>query len=180
MPDNSFKEILLADYIGKKNVLLFFYPLDFTFVCPTEIVAFNDAIAQFESRNVQLLACSVDSKFCHLAWKSQPLDKGGIGNIKFPILSDISKEISSLYNVLLPEGMALRGLFFIDKKGILQHITVNNLPVGRSIDEALRVVDAFQHHEIKGDVCPANWKHGDKGIQPTVEGVITHLTSKLH
>ncbi|KAK2195645.1 bifunctional Peroxiredoxin [Babesia duncani] len=180
MPDNSFKEISLADYLGKKYVCLFFYPLDFTFVCPTEIVAFNDAIAQFEARSVQLLACSVDSKYAHLAWRNTSRDKAGIGNVKFPILSDIKKEVSSLYNVLIADqGISLRGLFLIDKQGVLQHSLVNNLPIGRSVNEALRVVDALQTFESKGEVCPANWKNGDKGMLPSIDGVVAHLTSKL-
>lgn len=134
MPDNSFKEVSLSDYAGKKYVCLFFYPLDFTFVCPTEIVAFNDAIAQFEARNVQILACSVDSKFAHLTWRNTPRDKAGIGNVMFPILADITKSVAEQYQVLMPDdGIALRGLFIIDKKGMLQHQQVNNLPIGRSV-----------------------------------------------
>ncbi|AFZ80715.1 thioredoxin peroxidase 1, putative [Theileria equi strain WA] len=180
MPDGSFKEISLSDYLGKKYVCLFFYPLDFTFVCPTEIVAFNDAVAQFEARNVQILGCSVDSKFAHLAWRNTPRDKAGIGNVKFPILSDITKELSTLYDVLMPEaGISLRGLFLIDKKGVLQHSLVNNLPLGRNVNEVLRLVDALQNFETKGEVCPANWKLGEKSMPPTTEGVIAHLTTKL-
>ncbi|GIX63220.1 peroxiredoxin 1 [Babesia caballi] len=180
MPDNSFKEVSLSDYAGKKYVCLFFYPLDFTFVCPTEIVAFNDAIAQFEARNVQILACSVDSKFAHLTWRNTPRDKGGIGNVMFPILADLTKSISEQYQVLIPDdGVALRGLFIIDKKGMLQHQHVNNLPIGRSVNEVLRIVDALQFYEKNGEVCPANWKAGDKGMAPTTDGVIAHLTTKM-
>ncbi|XP_952730.1 peroxiredoxin 1, putative [Theileria annulata] len=180
MPDGSFKEISLGDYLGKKYVVLFFYPLDFTFVCPTEIVAFNDAVAQFEQRNVQLLACSVDSKYCHLAWRNTPRDKAGVGQVKFPMLSDMTKEVATSYGVLVDDaGLALRGLFLIDKKGVLQHSLVNNLPLGRSVNEVLRLVDALQVFETKGEVCPANWKLGDKGMPPTTEGVVAHLTTKM-
>ncbi|KAK1443611.1 AhpC like protein [Babesia gibsoni] len=180
MPDDSFKEISLSDYAGKKYVCLFFYPLDFTYVCPTEIVAFNDAIAQFEARNVQILACSVDSKFSHLTWRNTPRDKAGIGKVMFPILADLTKSISTQYDVLIPdEGVALRGLFIIDKKGMLQHQHVNNLPIGRAVNEVLRVVDALQFYEKAGELCPANWKAGDKGMAATSEAVVAHLTTKL-
>ena len=165
--DEAFEQISLSDYKGKKYVLLFFYPSDFTFVCPTEIVAFSDRIAEFDKRDVQVLGCSVDSHHSHYAWKHLERNKGGIKGIKYPLLSDLNKTIASDYGVLLEsEGIALRGLFLIDKKGIVQHELVNNLPLGRSVDEAIRMVDALRFHECHGEVCPAGWKEGDKCIIP--------------
>jgi peroxiredoxin (alkyl hydroperoxide reductase subunit C) len=166
MPDGSFKEVSLSDYRGK-YVVLFFYPLNFTFVCPTEIVAFSDAVKQFEALGVQVLSCSVDSHFSHLAWRNTPREKGGLGEVQFPMISDISKQISRDYGVLLEGGVALRGLFLIDKEGIVRHELVNDLPLGRSVEEALRVVEALQHFEENGEVCPANWRKGGATIKPT-------------
>lgn len=166
MPDGSFKEVTLSDYRGK-YVVLFFYPLNFTFVCPTEIVAFSDAVKQFEELGVQVLSCSVDSHFSHLAWRNTPREKGGLGEVQFPMISDISKQISRDYGVLLEGGVALRGLFLIDKEGIVRHELVNDLPLGRSVEEALRVVEALQHFEQNGEVCPANWRKGGATIKPT-------------
>lgn len=162
MPDNSFKEdFKLEDYHGK-YVVLFFYPLDFTFVCPTEILEFNRKLAEFEKRNVQVIGCSTDSHQSHLAWKNQDIKDGGIGNIQYPLVSDFKKEISSAYGVLLDEsGEALRGSFLIDREGILQHAVINNLPLGRNIDEMLRMVDALKFTEKHGEVCPAGWTEGD-------------------
>lgn len=165
MPDGSFKQVALEDFRGK-YVILFFYPLDFTFVCPTEIIAFSDANAQFAERNVQLLSCSIDSHFTHLAWRERSRAEGGLGNIEFPMLADLNKKIGEDYGVLLPGGIALRGLFLIDKDGVVRHQVVNDLPLGRSVEEALRVVDALQHFEQHGEVCPANWKKGDLTIKP--------------
>lgn len=165
MPDGTFKEASLASYRGK-YIVLFFYPLDFTFVCPTEIIAFSDANARFAERNVQLLSCSIDSHFTHLAWRERPRAEGGLGKIEFPMLADLDKKIASDYGVLLPNGIALRGLFLIDKEGIVRHQMVNDLPLGRSVDETLRLVDALQHFEKHGEVCPANWKQGDLTIKP--------------
>lgn len=175
MPDGSFNTISLKHFQGKKYVLLFFYPFDFTFVCPSEIIAFSKSIAEFESRNVQVLGCSVDSKFTHNAWRSQDLKNGGIGQVKIPLLGDVTKDVARAFGVLLPEGMALRGLFLIDKEGVVQHALVNNLSIGRSVTEALRVVDALQHHEKYGDVCPANWQKGEKAMTPSVAGVSEYL-----
>ncbi len=165
MPDGSFKEVSLADYRGQYTVL-FFYQLDFTFVCPTEIIAFSDAVAEFQERNVQLLSCSVDSHFTHLAWRGTSRNEGGLGDIQFPMLSDLNKKIADDYGVLLPGGIALRGLFLIDKEGMVRHQLVNDLPLGRSVDEALRLIDALQFFEENGEVCPANWKKGDRTIKP--------------
>lgn len=176
LPDNTFGEISLTDYIGKKYVLLYFYPLDFTFVCPSEIIALDRAVEQFKERDVQLLGCSVDSKFTHLAWKNRPLNEGGIGKINHPLLSDITKTIARDYNILFDNSVALRALFLIDKKGIIQHALINNLAIGRSVDEVLRTIDALQHHEKHGDVCPANWKKGSLSMKPSSEGVADYLS----
>jgi len=167
---SDFKEINLSDYKGKKHVLLFFYPLDFTFVCPTELVAFGERIKDFEDRGVEVLGCSIDSQFSHLAWKQVERSKGGIGDIPYPLLADISKNIAADYGVLLDIGIALRGTFLIDKEGIVQHELINNLPLGRSIDEALRMIDALQNFEQVGEVCPANWNKGDITMKPDPEG----------
>ena len=169
MPEGNFKEISLSDYKGK-NVLLFFYPLDFTFVCPTEIIAFSEKIEEFQRRNVEVLSCSVDSRFSHLAWRNTPRTEGGIGEIRYPMLEDLTKSIARDYDVLLGDKLALRGLFLIDKEGIVRHQVVNDLPLGRSVDEALRMVDALQFFEKNGEVCPADWKDGRDGITPDPEG----------
>ncbi len=163
MADGSFKEVNLTDYRGK-YVLMFFYPLDFTFVCPTEIIAFSEAIADFEKRNVQVLGVSVDSHYSHLAWRNTSRDAGGIGQVQYPLIADLNKSIAESYGVLLPGGVALRGLFLMDKEGVIRHQLVNDLPLGRSVAEALRVVDALQFHEENGEVCPANWKQGEKAM----------------
>lgn len=165
MPDGSFKEISLSDYQGR-YVLLFFYPLDFTFVCPTEIIAFSDAVSQFQELNVQVLSCSIDSHFTHLAWRNTPRNEGGLGKIEYPMVADLDKKIAEAYDVLLPGGIALRGLFLIDKEGVVRHQVVNDLPLGRSVDEALRMVQALQYFEKNGEVCPANWKEGAATIKP--------------
>jgi alkyl hydroperoxide reductase subunit AhpC len=168
MPDGSFQQVKLSHYKGK-YVLLFFYPLDFTFVCPTEIIAFSDRVKEFESRNVQVLGASVDSHFSHLAWRNTPRQAGGIGDIQYPLIADINKKISADYDVLLEGGVSLRGLFLIDKDGVVRHQVVNDLPLGRSVDEALRMVDALQFFEQNGEVCPADWKQGARTIKPTVD-----------
>jgi len=166
MPDGSFKEVSLSDYRGK-HVVLFFYPLDFTFVCPTEIIAFSERVGEFKERGVEVLSCSVDSHFSHLAWRQVPRKEGGIGDIGYPMVADLNKSIAKAYDVELEgAGIALRGLFLIDKDGTVQHQVVNNLPLGRSVDEALRMVEALQFFEKNGEVCPADWKNGDKGITP--------------
>jgi alkyl hydroperoxide reductase subunit AhpC len=165
MPDGSFKEIQLSDYKGK-YVILFFYPLDFTFVCPTEIIAFSTQIADFKKRNTEVLGVSVDSHFSHLAWRNTDRKTGGLGQIDYALVADLDKKISEDYGVLADGGIAFRGLFLIDKDGIVQHMLVNNLPLGRNIDEAVRMVDALQHHEQNGEVCPANWKKGADAMKP--------------
>lgn len=169
MADGSFKEISLSDFRGK-YVVLFFYPLDFTFVCPTEIIAFSEGVGQLEKLNVQVLGCSIDSHYTHLAWRNTPRNKGGLGEINYPLVSDLSKQISTDYGVLTPGGVALRGLFLIDKEGVVRHQLVNDLPLGRSVDEAIRVVKALQYFESHGEVCPANWQEGAKGMKPDPKG----------
>lgn len=174
MPDNSFAELKLSSYRGK-YVLIFFYPLDFTFVCPSEIIAFDKALDEFKKKNVEVLGVSVDSHFTHLAWKNTPRNKGGIGKVKYPLVSDLDRSISKNFGVLFNESLALRGLFLIDKAGIVRHALVNDLPLGRSVEEAIRVVDALQFTEKYGEVCPANWHEGDDAMKPTAEGVAEYL-----
>lgn len=168
MPDGQFKEVSLSDYRGK-YVLFFFYPLDFTFVCPTEIIAFSERNEDFKKLNVQILGASIDSHFSHFAWRNIPRDQGGIGPIAYPLVSDINKQIARDYNVLLDDGVALRGLFLIDKEGVIRHQVVNDLPLGRSVDEALRMVQALQYFEKNGEVCPANWHEGSRTIKPNLQ-----------
>ena len=166
----EFKQVKLSDY-QNKYVLLFFWPLDFTFVCPTEIIAFSDANGEFAKRNCQVLGVSVDSHFTHLAWSKMPRDQGGLGGCAYPLIADITKQISRDYGVLVEDGsVALRGLFLLDKQGIIRHLVVNDLPLGRSVDEAIRMLDALQFFEKNGEVCPANWKPGAATIKPTVQG----------
>jgi peroxiredoxin (alkyl hydroperoxide reductase subunit C) len=169
MEDGTFKQVQLSDYRGK-YVLLFFYPLDFTFVCPTEIIAFSDRNDDFQKLGVQVIGASIDSEFSHFAWRNQARDQGGIGQIKYPLLADLSKKIAQDYGVLLEGGVALRGLFLIDREGVVRHMVVNDLPLGRSVDEALRMVKALQFFEENGEVCPADWKEGSATIKPSIEG----------
>jgi alkyl hydroperoxide reductase subunit AhpC len=167
--NEDFKSVKLSDYKDKKYVVLFFYPLDFTFVCPTEIVAFSDRIKDFHDRGAEVLGVSVDSKFSHLAWIQTPRTQGGLGGLAYPLISDMTKKISTDYGVLLEGGIALRGLFVIDKSGVVRTITIHDLPIGRSVDEALRVLDALQHFEKHGEVCPAGWTKGAATIKPGVK-----------
>jgi peroxiredoxin (alkyl hydroperoxide reductase subunit C) len=163
--DQEFKEISLSQYRGK-YVVLFFYPLDFTFVCPTEITAFSDRYADFSAKNTEVLAVSVDSKYSHLAWIQTPRNQGGIGDIAYPLVADLKKEICASYNVLNEDGEADRGLFIINPQGMVMHMTVNKAPVGRNVDETLRVLQAYQYVEANPDeVCPANWTPGDKTMK---------------
>ncbi|XP_073706031.1 peroxiredoxin-1 [Garra rufa] len=169
MPDGQFKDLSLSDYKGK-YVVLFFYPLDFTFVCPTEIIAFSDAVEEFRKIDCEVIGASVDSHFCHLAWINTPRKQGGLGHMKVPLVADSLRSISRDYGVIKEdEGIAYRGLFIIDDKGILRQITINDLPVGRSIDETLRLVQAFQFTDKHGEVCPAGWKPGKDTIKPDVQ-----------
>lgn len=164
--DDDIKTLSLDDY-KDQWVVLFFWPLDFTFVCPTEIIAFSDRTGEFEALGAQILGVSVDSQYTHLAWTQSPRNKGGLGPVNFPMIADLDKTISSAYGVLLDEGVALRGLFLIDPKGVIRHATVNDLPVGRNVDETLRVLKAFQFVEKHGEVCPANWNEGSATIKPS-------------
>lgn len=169
--DQEFKTIKLSDYKGKKYVVLFFYPLDFTFVCPTEITAFSDRYAEFKALNTEVLGVSIDSQFTHLAWIQTDRKSGGLGDLKYPLVADLKKEISTHYQVLNDEGIALRGLFIIDKEGVLQHSTINNLGFGRSVDETLRVLQALQYVQSHPDeVCPAGWKPGSATMKPDPKG----------
>ena len=169
--NGDFKELTLSEYKGK-NVLLFFYPLDFTFVCPTEMHAFQDKIEDFKKLNTEVIGVSIDSQFSHLAWLNTPKNDGGIQGVKYPIVSDIHKTISRDYDVLKSdEGVAFRGAFLIDKEGVVRHETVNDLPLGRNVDEFIRLVEALQFHEEHGEVCPANWKKGEKGMKPDQAGL---------
>jgi peroxiredoxin (alkyl hydroperoxide reductase subunit C) len=174
MPDGTFKDVKLSDYRGK-YVVLFFYPLDFTFVCPSEIIAHDHRIEDFESRNVQVIGVSIDSHFSHFAWRSTPVDKGGIGPVRFPLVADVTHEITRAYGIEHQDSVAFRATFLIDKTGIVQHAQVNNLPLGRNVDEAIRLVDALQFTEQHGEVCPAGWKKGDAGMKPTSQGVADYL-----
>ena len=174
MPDNSFEELTLSSYRGK-HVVLFFYPLDFTFVCPSEIIAFDKMLSRFKEKNAEVIGVSIDSHFTHLAWKNTPVDKGGIGQVQYPLVADLNKNVSRDYGVLIDDSVALRGLFLIDKEGIVRHALVNDLSLGRNVEEALRMLDALQFTEEHGEVCPANWKDGDEAMKPTSEGVAEYL-----
>jgi peroxiredoxin 2/4 len=170
------EDFSLESFLGK-YVVFFFYPLDFTFVCPTELHAFQERLCEFESKGAQVIGCSVDSAFCHLAWVNTPKAKGGIEGVTYPLVADLNKEIARQYHVLDEEvGVAFRGLFLMDQKGIIRHQLVNDLPLGRSVGEALRLLDALIFHEKNGEVCPANWKEGDKSMKPTQEGLSTYFT----
>jgi len=177
-PDNEFVEFKLSDLKGKYTIL-FFYPLDFTFVCPTEIIAFDKQLEEFRKRECELVSVSVDSQFTHLAWKNTPVDKGGIGQIRYPMVSDLSHQIAKDYGVFF-EGasVAFRGLFLIDKEGVIRHELVNDLPLGRSVAEALRTLDALRFVDKHGDeVCPANWKEGDEAMKASTDGVAEYLAA---
>ncbi|HKJ21877.1 MAG TPA: peroxiredoxin [Gammaproteobacteria bacterium] len=176
MGDGTINEdFKLSDYRGR-YVVLFFWPLDFTFVCPSEIIAHNNRLAHFQERGVQLIGVSIDSEFTHYAWRNTPVDKGGIGEVGFPIVADKTHRICQAYGIEHPEaGVALRGSFLVDKNGIVQHQVVNNLPLGREVDEMLRMVDALQFTEEHGEVCPAGWHKGEEGMKPSAEGVATYL-----
>jgi peroxiredoxin 2/4 len=182
----------LEQFIGKKYVIFFFYPLDFTFVCPTEILAFQDKLSEFEQRNVAVVGCSVDSKYSHWAWLNTEQKNGGIKGVTFPLVSDLSKTISENYDVLAGEyeynedgemefvgdAQAYRGLFLIDKQGVVRHQLVNDAPLGRSIDEAIRMVDALQFYEENGEVCPANWHKGDPAMKENAISVADYLANR--
>ena len=179
MADGSINEnFSLSDYKGK-YVVLFFYPLDFTFVCPTELIAFSHRIADFEAKGVQVVGCSIDSQFTHIAWRNTPVSEGGIGEVKYPLVADVKHEICKAYDVEFDTaGVAFRGSFLIDQSGVVRHQVVNDLPLGRNIDEMLRMVDALQFHEKYGEVCPAGWNQGDQGMVADGAGVANYLSEK--
>ena len=176
MPNGEIKEISLSNFKGQ-YVVLFFWPLDFTFVCPTEIIAHSKRVEAFAERGVQLIGCSIDSQFTHAAWRNTPVDQGGIGSVGFPMIADVKHEIANAYGILHDAGVALRASFLIDKNGVVQHQVVNNLPLGRNVDEMLRMVDALQFTEEHGEVCPAGWNKGDDGMTPNADGVASYLAS---
>lgn len=165
----------LKTYLSGSYGLLFFYPMDFTFVCPSEILAHDHRLASFAEKNVKVIGISVDSQFTHLAWKNTPVEKGGLGNVQFPLVADLTKNIARSYGVLLNDAVALRGTFLIDKNGVVQAQHINNLPLGRNVDEALRLVDALQFTEEHGEVCPAGWQKGKAGMKPNPAGVASYL-----
>lgn len=170
----------LEQYLGRQYVLLFFYPKDFTFVCPTELIGFQNALPEFEKRNTAVVGCSTDSEFCHWAWVNTPRNQGGIQGVTYPLVADINKEVAAQFDVLADEGdrVAYRGLYLIDKEGVVRHQLINDMPLGRSIDEAIRIVDALQHFEQFGEVCPMGWHKGEAAMQATHEGVAGYLADK--
>lgn len=172
--NNEIKELRLSSLKGK-YVVLFFYPLDFTFVCPSELIAFDHRLAEFKARGVEVLSCSIDSHFTHLAWKNTPVNNGGIGKVGYPMVADITHAIAQAYDVESADGVAFRGSFLIDKAGVVRHQVVNDLPLGRNVDEMLRMIDALQFTEEHGEVCPAGWKKGEKGMTASTEGVAKYL-----
>ncbi|MFA6761142.1 MAG: peroxiredoxin [Sulfuricurvum sp.] len=165
----------LSENFGKKGTVLFFYPLDFTFVCPSEIIAFSHRMDEFDKRGVNVIGVSVDSQFSHFAWRETPVNQGGIGRIKYPLVADLTKQISKDYDVLFGESVALRGSFLIDAKGVVRHAVINDLPLGRNIDEMLRMVDAMHFTDEHGEVCAAGWQAGDEGMKASTEGVAEYL-----
>lgn len=177
MGNNQIEENFnLHSFTKDKYTVLFFYPLDFTFVCPTEIIAFDKRLKEFEARNTAVIAVSVDSQFSHLAWKNTPVNSGGLGQVQFPIVADLTKSIARNYDVLTGDAVAFRGTFLIDRDHVVRHQVVNDLPLGRNVDEALRMVDALQFFEQNGEVCPAGWNKGDAGMKPTGDGVASYLS----
>lgn len=175
MPDGSIKEDFGLSSFRSKYVALFFWPMDFTFVCPTEIIAHDNRLQEFRRRGVDLIGISVDSVYVHYAWRETPREKGGIGRVGFPIVADVKHEITRAYGIEHSDGVALRASFLIDRGGVVQHQVVNNLSLGRNIDEMLRVVDALQYCEQHGEVCPAGWQAGSEAVQPSAEGIATYI-----
>ena len=167
----------LYDNFGENGTVLYFYPLDFTFVCPSEIIAFDHRLQDFKDRGINVIGVSVDSQFSHFAWKNTPINEGGIGQVKYPLVADLTKDIAKAYDVLLDGGVALRGSFLIDKDGTIRHAVINDLPLGRNIDEMIRMVDAMLFTNEHGEVCAAGWNKGDEGMKATTEGVAEYLGS---
>ncbi len=165
----------LYENIGENGAVLFFYPLDFTFVCPSELIAFDHKLNEFKDRGINVIGCSVDSQFSHFAWRETPVEKGGIGRVGYPLVADLTKQIAKDYDVLLDSGVALRGSFLIDKDGTIRHAVINDLPLGRNIDEMIRMVDAMLFTNEHGEVCPANWEKGKEGMKPDPKGVAEYL-----
>jgi peroxiredoxin (alkyl hydroperoxide reductase subunit C) len=176
LADGSFDESFSLDSLRGRYVILLFYPLDFTFVCPTEIIAFDAKLEEFRDRDCEIVGVSVDSQYTHLAWRNTTEEDGGIGPIGFPLVADLKKSIARDYGVLFEDEVALRGLFLIDREGVVRHSVINDLPLGRNVDEALRMLDALHFHVEHGDVCPANWEKGQQGMKPTTAGVIDYLS----
>ena len=165
----------LYENLGEKGAVLFFYPLDFTFVCPSELIAFDHRLKEFQDRGINVIGCSIDSQFSHFAWKSTPVNEGGIGQVKYPLVADLTKQIARDYDVLLGDSVALRGSFLIDADGTVRHAVVNDLPLGRNIDEMLRMIDAMLFPNEYGEVCPAGWVKGDEGMKADTDGVADYL-----
>lgn len=180
MPDNSIDPCFdISTYLKHRVGVLFFYPLDFTFVCPSELIALDAKISEFEKRNAAVASVSIDSQFTHLAYKNTPRDQGGIGQVRFPMVSDINKKLAANFHVLNADGVALRAIIITDKNGVIRHYSVNDLPIGRNIDEIIRVIDAIEHHATHGEVCPANWSQGKTAIKPTKEGIVSYLRENV-
>jgi peroxiredoxin (alkyl hydroperoxide reductase subunit C) len=177
MPDGSFKSDFKLSALRGQKVVLFFYPLDFTFVCPSELLAFHNRIKEFQGRKTQVVGCSVDSQFTHLAWTNTSVEQGGIGKLGYPLVADLNKNIARTYDVLLNDAVALRGSFLIDEQGVVRHQVVNDLPLGRNIDEMIRMVDALDFHKQHGEVCPAGWTKGKQGMKASKEGVASYLAA---
>lgn len=175
--NNDIIDLTFSHFTRGKYVVMFFYPLDFTFVCPSELIAFDHRLQEFTQRGVEVLSVSIDSQFTHLAWKNTPINKGGIGQVKYTMIADVTHEISRAYDVELDGGVALRGSFLIDRTGIVRHQVVNDLPLGRNVDEMLRMIDALQFTEEHGEVCPAGWEKGDEGMNASPEGVAEYLAA---
>ena len=172
---NEIKEIRFSKFTQGKYAVVFFYPLDFTFVCPSELIAFDHRLDEFKKRGVEVLGISIDSEFTHLAWKNTPVDKGGIGQVRYPLIADTKHQICQAYDVEASAGVAYRGSFLIDKSGIVRHQVVNDLPLGRNVDEMLRMIDALQFTEEHGEVCPAGWQKGKAGMNASPAGVAKYL-----
>ena len=177
MGNNEIKEITLSSFTKGKYTVIFFYPFDFTFVCPTELIAFDHRLDEFSKRNVQVIGVSIDSEHTHLAWKNTPVDKGGIGPVHYPIVADIRHLIARAYDVESSGGQAYRGSFLVDRGGVVRHQVVNDIPLGRNIDEMIRMVDALQFNEEHGEVCPAGWTKGKAGMKDTAQGVAAYLAT---
>ncbi len=175
-PNNSVKDKKFSKMMGPKGAVLFFYPKDFTFVCPTEIVAFDNKVDEFKKRGYNVIGCSVDNEYAHIAWKNTPVNQGGIGQVKYDLISDLDKKVAKMFDVLIEEKVALRGSFLIDNEMVCRHAVINDLPLGRSIDEMIRMVDALEFYKENGEVCPANWHKGKAAIKADPKGIASYLS----